>query len=139
MVEAATTLVGYGLGDLAKSHHLIASFDHWIAFILLSALSIHLLYDSAKNEPTSTVPALTLVTAIATSVDALVVGVSLALVHVSIWQAVLCIGLVTWVVASVGAYIGSGVGQRNQTLAQRVGGCLLFAIGVWILLHHLTD
>ena len=127
--QALMPLIGYYLGVQFQS--LIESFDHWI--MLREAFS--------SDEKDATCGALDfktmLLLAIATSIDALVVGVSFACLQVNIWRAVLVIGLTTFAFSVFGARMGSALGAKWGKKAEVVGGVILILIGVKILLEHL--
>ncbi|MDR2514536.1 MAG: manganese efflux pump MntP family protein [Christensenellaceae bacterium] len=132
-------LIGYLFGSTVS--HYITAVDHWIAFALLLLIGGKMLYDAIKNEPEDSVdPTQTLrllILAVATSIDALAVGVSLALVDADIWQASACIGLVTFALCAVGVMLGKRLGQVFQRRAMLAGGLVLCFLGCKILIEHL--
>jgi len=129
--------VGFGLRGL------IMSIDHWIAFGLLFLVGIKMLIEAfrpEKNEDEERCVHKTFVLfflAIATSIDALVVGVSFAFLRVALIFSSLLIGLVTFLISLSGVYIGKRFGHLFENKVEIVGGLVLIAIGVKILLSHL--
>lgn len=122
--------------------NLISTFDHWIAFIILTVIGIKMVYESGqigrieKKIDTTSVFAL-LFLSVATSIDALAVGFSFTVINVSVAGPVAIIGLVTFLVSAGGMYIGSKVGHFFEKKAEAIGGLILIAIGIKILLEHL--
>ncbi|OUO54102.1 hypothetical protein B5F77_04305 [Parabacteroides sp. An277] len=138
--QALFTLVGYLLGYSFLK--LIEAFDHWIAFGLLLYLGGRMVWESLSHkEETERMNPLCLKTlcglGVATSIDALAVGVSLALLKSSLSQIVLIIALVTFLFASFGVCFGSKVGNRVNLKLDLIGGLILIGIGVKILIEHL--
>ena len=141
--QALMPLVGYILGS--KFTSMIDSIDHWIAFILLSIIGIGMLkeaYEAHKegdshqaSDDTSFKIMLTL--AIATSIDALAVGVTFAFLDVAIIPAVIFIGCVTFVISTIGVCIGHLFGSRYRVGAEIIGGLVLICLGIKILFSHL--
>jgi putative Mn2+ efflux pump MntP len=139
--QAAMPLVGWLLGSTFSSY--IRDVDHWIAFGLLGLIGGKMLYEAFSpkddvDEDSDRLPLRELlVLAVATSVDALAVGVTLAFLPVSIGGAVALIGVTTTVVAFVGVVVGRRVGSRFGKPAEIAGGVILILIGLNILLEHL--
>ena len=139
--QAIMPLVGFFLGLLFADA--IVSFDHWVAFGLLAIIGINMLKEAfSKEECESCGCDLSvknmLVMAIATSIDALAVGISLAMAgDVNIWVAVGLIGVITFTLSGVGVKIGNVFGSRFEKKAQIAGGCILILLGLKILLEHL--
>ena len=133
-------LIGYFLGiNFAKY---IEGFDHWIAFALLGFLGVKMLYEALGDEEESAGDKVDFKTmfplAIATSIDALAVGISLAMAgNVNIWVAILLIGITTGVLSGVGVKIGNVFGSRFEKKAQIAGGAILILLGLKILLEGL--
>lgn len=142
LMEATTPLIGYFFGVLSKDF--VQDFDHWLAFILLSGLGLSLIYKSLvvpnnqKNNATKQEQWLLLLTALATSIDAMVIGMSLAFLSVNIWLACLLIGLATTLMATLGVYLGHKLSESIGKYAEMMGGLLLIIIGLSILLTHLS-
>ncbi len=136
--QALMPLLGYWLGSAFGST--IARWDHWIAFGLLAAIGGHMIKESFTPDRAddSFAPVTMLVLALATSIDAMAVGVTFALLpNVALWQSVATIGVVTFVFSAVGVAAGSALGRRFGPRAKRLGGVILIAIGLKILLEHL--
>lgn len=119
----------------------IARFDHWAAFTLLTLVGVKMLLDARGEEkPDAADPTrgLMLVTlSVATSIDALAVGLSMALLQVDVWVPAVVIGLVAAGMTTMGIYFGARLGPRLGHWARLAGGCVLLGIGVRILLSHL--
>ena len=119
----------------------LTAFDHWVAFGLLALIGGKMLWESFRpsesggQDPTRGWMLLTL--AIATSIDALAVGLSLAVLDVSIWVPSIVIGIVAAVLTVIGALFGSRLGRRFGVWAERFGGVVLIGIGIRILVSHL--
>ncbi|CDG21158.1 conserved membrane protein of unknown function [Xenorhabdus poinarii G6] len=143
LVEACTPLIGWSLGLYASQY--IMEWDHWIAFSLLLILGCRMIMESCKNEPETahkTTPqrhsSVTLIlTAIATSLDAMAIGVGLAFLQVDILHTAMTIGLITMIMATLGILIGRYIGPLLGKKAELVGGLILIAIGFNILFEHL--
>ena len=121
----------------------IVAYGHWVAFGLLGAIggrmirqAGHAYRDSARKDPTRGWSLVTL--SVATSLDALAVGVSLALLGISIWLPSAIIGLVAAGMSLVGILLGSRLGSRTRRWAERIGGLVLIGIGVHIVVAHLS-
>ena len=132
-------LIGYFLG--VSFADFVSSVDHWIAFILLGIIGGNMIKESFhKEECCSVDPDFSsrtmLAMAIATSIDALAIGVSFAFLKVNIWHAVLLIGITTALFSGVGVYIGNIFGNRYKSKAEFAGGFILIAMGLKILLDH---
>jgi len=137
--QALMPLIGW-LAGLGISEH-IKEYDHWIAFILLSFVGGKMIYEGlTKNgeEKDTELEILTLLSqSIATSIDAFVVGVSFALLNLSIVAPVIIIGTVTFGVSLMGLYLGKLFGKKLGKSVEVIGGIVLFGIGLKILLEHL--
>ena len=130
-------LIGFALGVRFQS--LITSIDHWIAFILLSLIGINMIRESggeAENLDACFTFKAMLPLAIATSIDALAVGVTFAFLKVQIIPAVSFIGITTFVISCAGVLIGNRFGARYKSKAELAGGIVLILMGVKILLEH---
>ena len=129
-------LAGLGLKDV------IASVDHWIAFGLLGLIGCKMIVESFRLQPTEKktavlrVPTL-LVLSVATSIDALAVGITFSVLHEPIVTPILIIGAITFVVALAGVYIGDRFGHLFESKIEVAGGLVLIGIGVKILIEHL--
>ena len=140
--QALMPLIGYFLGALFADT--IEAFDHWVAFGLLVLIGVNMLREAfgkpeENREETADFSARTMfVMAVATSIDALAVGISLAMAgDVDIFTAVGLIGLTTFLLSAVGVRIGSVFGSRYETKAEAAGGVILILLGIKILLEHL--
>ena len=139
--QALMPLIGYLLGTQFQT--LITSVDHWIAFVLLVLIGGNMVRESFGEEEeldasfTPKAMPVLLFQAVATSIDALAMGVTFAFLQVNIAFAVLFIGVTTFVLSAVGLKIGNIFGARFKTLAERFGGAVLILMGVKILLEHL--
>lgn len=137
--QALMPLIGWALGIRFQS--LITNIDHWIAFVLLAVIGANMIKESFSKEeecPDASFGFKTMLTlAVATSIDALAVGVTFAFLDVNIVPAVLLIGMTTFVCSAVGAKIGNVFGNRFQSKAEFLGGLVLIGIGLKILIEHL--
>lgn len=136
--QAIMPLIGYLLG--ISFQNLIVSIDHWIAFILLGIIGINMIKESLGddeniNDSFSFKDMLPL--AIATSIDALAIGITFAFLKVNIILAVFLIGTITFVFSALGIKIGSIFGDKFKNKAELIGGIVLIIIGIKILLEHL--
>jgi len=122
----------------------ITRFDHWIAFALLVFIGVKMIIDTVKEsreeEKTEEfqlkIRELFLL-AIATSIDALAVGISFAFLNINIYSSIAIIGIITFILSIIGVFIGNKFGTRFKTKAGYAGGIILILIGVKILLEHL--
>lgn len=136
--QAAMPLLGYFLGSSFSG--LITGFDHWIAFVLLGLIGANMIRESRGGEETlndrfdfkAMLPL-----AVATSIDALAVGVTFAFLQVNIWYAVLFIGVITFLFSAAGVKIGNAFGARCKSKAELFGGIVLVVMGLKILIEHL--
>ncbi len=130
-------LIGYMLG--VRFQNAITSIDHWVAFILLGLIGINMIKESRSQEeecdPSFDVRSM-LILAVATSIDALAVGVTFAFLQVQIIPAVLFIGVTTCVLSMAGVRIGHVFGCRYKSRAELFGGLILVIMGTKILLEH---
>ncbi len=136
--QAAMPVLGYLLGSQFGS--LITTYDHWIAFALLVLIGGKMILESRsageRVDPSFDARAM-LPLAVATSIDALAVGVSFAFLNVDIVPAIIFIGVTTLVVSVVGLKLGNVLGARSKSRAEIFGGVILIGIGTKILLEHL--
>lgn len=138
-------VLGWFLGQ--SVHHFIEAWDHWLAFVLLAWIGGNMLRSGIgglrKNEPVScpqsdpTAGWNLLLLAVATSIDALAVGVSFAFLSVNIGAAVSFIGVITFALSMVGVKVGSLFGAKYKSKAELAGGIILILMGLKILLEHL--
>lgn len=137
-------LIGWWAGTYFEN--LITSVDHWIAFILLGIIGINMIRESREGKDSGEKSGVTewisgreiLVMAVATSIDALAVGISFAFLQVSIVPAVCLIGITTFVMSFAAAVLGNKVGGKLGKYAELTGGIILILIGTKILIEHLT-
>ncbi|WP_099468194.1 manganese efflux pump MntP [Konateibacter massiliensis] len=143
--QAVMPLIGYLLGVSFQSK--ITSVDHWIAFVLLGIIGINMIRESfrggcgCEDDHCDTDASLNFksmfVLAVATSIDALAVGITFAFLKVDILPAISFIGGVTFVLSMVGVKVGNVFGSKYKSKAELAGGVILILIGVKILLEHL--
>ncbi len=142
--QALMPLIGFWLGSLFARQ--IVAVDHWIAFALLAFIGLNMLKeafssennesDSNKNSDFSVKTMFAM--AVATSIDALAVGVSLSMAGgVNIWTSIALIGIITFALSAIGVKIGSIFGDKFEKKAQAAGGVILILLGIKILLEHL--
>lgn len=143
LFQALMPLIGYLLGVNFSS--LIQSVDHWIAFILLSLIGANMIKEAVSSKEECEVAdtgssyafRVMLPLAVATSIDALAVGVSFAFLAVDIIPAICFIGVCTFILSAAGVKIGSVFGNRFEKKAEIAGGIILILMGLKILLEHL--
>lgn len=136
-------VLGYLLGQTFSGF--ISAFDHWVALILLGAIGLKMIIETIRDmksegccdgERPFTMQVL-LLQAVATSIDALAVGISFAVMDVNIWSAACFIGIVTFACSLAGSFLGSRFGQFLKTKAQFLGGAILIGIGLKIFIEHM--
>ncbi len=140
--QAVMPLIGWLLGTGVKEY--VESFDHWVAFGILGLLGGKMIYESFISDPgdRSFNPLdikVMIGMAIATSIDALVVGFSFALLDYKIMISVAIIGSVTYIVAMLGMLFGKKIGSRLGRQMEMLGGVMLILIGLKILVQHLFE
>ena len=132
-------LIGFALGVRFQSF--ITSIDHWIAFVLLGLIGANMIRESREQDEENLSDSFSFGTmlplAVATSIDALAVGVTFAFLQVSILPAVCFIGATTFVLSCIGIRIGHVFGLKYKSRAERFGGAVLILMGIKILLEHL--
>ena len=137
--QALMPAIGYVLGRQFES--LITSVDHWIAFVLLGIIGGNMIREALKGDAEEMDDSFTFRTmlplAIATSIDALAMGVTFAFLQVQIVPAVLFIGVTTFVLSAIGLKVGNVFGAKYKSRAELFGGVVLVLMGVKILLEHL--
>lgn len=138
--QALMPVIGFFLGALFADA--IEAFDHWVAFILLAIIGINMLKEALSQEEETASADMCVKTmfimAVATSIDALAVGISLAMAgSVNILAAALLIGVCTFLLSAIGVKIGNVFGSRYEKKAQMAGGIILILLGVKILMEHL--
>ena len=142
LFQALMPIIGWMIGVSFK--HYIVSFDHWIAFLLLLGLGGKMIYDDLKceGEEDSFDPQKRLVVmglALATSIDALVVGVNFAFLDMSITMPIYLIGIVSFILSLLGVFIGCYLGTKVKVKFTLIGGIILIGLGVNILNEHLSQ
>ena len=137
--QAMMPLIGYLLGT--SFAEMIESVDHWIAFVLLFIIGGNMIREALSGEADETdcsyCPKSMFPMAVATSIDALAVGVSFAFLQVNIVPAVSFIGITTFVLSAVGVVVGNVFGSRFKSKAEFIGGIVLIGMGTKILIEHL--
>lgn len=141
-IEAITPVIGWAAGLAAAQF--VQEWDHWIAFTLLLGLGLRMIWsgvreaEEVEEKPTQHSFWLLAITAVATSIDALAVGVGLAFINVNIISAALAIGLATMIMVTIGVMLGRVMGAVIGKRAEIIGGVVLIGIGSVILHEHLT-
>ena len=137
--QALMPLLGYALGSQFKQA--VEAIDHWIAFALLTLIGVNMIKEAFSKEEESTDDSLSVKTmfllAIATSIDALAVGITYAFLQVDIIPAVSFIGATTFILSVTGVKAGNVFGMRYKAKAEIAGGAILIVIGIKILIEHL--
>lgn len=137
--QALMPFIGYLLGKNFESF--ITNIDHWIAFILLSIIGINMIRECLKNDEEIYNDKFNIKTmvplAIATSIDALAIGVTFSFLRINIYLSTLSIGIITFVTSMLGVIIGKKFGDKFEKKAQIIGGIILIIIGSKILLQHI--
>ena len=133
-------VIGYFVGSAFEVY--INKYDHWIAFVLLVFIGIHMVYEALHEDEDDVNDSFSLkeltVLAIATSIDALIIGVSFAaLPNVNIAFSASTIALITFTLSAVGVAIGNKFGSRFKSKAEIAGGVILVCIGTKVLIEHL--
>ena len=139
--QALMPVLGYFLG--VSFADFVENVDHWIAFILLGIIGGNMIKESFSDKCDASSPDFSFKTmsamAVATSIDALAIGVSFAFLRINIWEAVVMIGLTTAAFSAAGLMIGNVFGSRYKSKAEFTGGFILVAMGLKILLEHLCS
>lgn len=139
--QALMPILGWMLGKQFEQY--ITSVDHWIAFGLLAFIGGKMVVEACQKEETQEIPTAKndlqeiIILAIATSIDALAVGITFAFLKTNIMEAVTIIGIITFILSIVGVLIGNQFGTRYKNKAEFAGGVILIMIGTKILLEHL--
>jgi len=141
LFQAFMPLIGWLAGLSLRDF--IASIDHWIAFILLSFIGCKMIYESIKTESSERKinPLniyILLMLSIATSIDALAIGISFAFLMISIITPMIIIGIVTFLLSFIGVFIGNKKGHFFEGKIEILGGFILIGIGIKILIEHLA-
>ena len=137
--QAIMPLIGYLLG--IRFEKAIETIDHWIAFGLLTAIGINMIKESLKNDENDINDDVGFKTmfilALATSIDALAVGVTFAFLRTNIFIPLIFIGIITFVLSFIGVKIGNKFGDKLKNKSEKLGGVILILMGIKILLDHL--
>lgn len=137
--QAVMPVIGYFLGTTFE--RFITNVDHWIAFILLVGIGINMVkeaFDKESENRNDNVDVKTmLVLSIATSIDALAIGITFACLKIHIVMPVIAIGLITFIISVIGVKIGNRFGDKYEKKAEIMGGVILILLGIKILLEHL--
>ena len=137
--QALMPAIGWLLGSAFAD--MIEAVDHWIAFVLLALIGGNMIREALGHEEEDADPSLApiamLLLAVATSIDALAVGVTFAFLRVAVVPAVTLIGVCTFAISAAGVKIGNVFGARYKSRAELLGGIVLVLIGLRILLDHL--
>lgn len=134
--QALMPLIGFFLGK--QFEYIITNIDHWIVFGLLVIIGANMLMSHDEDElDCSLSPKAMLPLAIATSIDALAVGITLGVLGANIWLSIAIIGITTFILSGIGVKVGSIFGTKYKRKAEITGGIVLILIGVKVLLEHL--
>ena len=137
--QALMPVAGYFLGVYFKD--MIVAVDHWIAFGLLALIGANMIREAFSRGDAKVDCSLSfknmLISALATSIDALAIGITLAFLYVNIWFAAALIGVITFILSGIGVKAGSVFGEKYKSKAELSGGIILILLGVKILLEHM--
>lgn len=139
--QALMPILGYYLGVHFSSY--VEAFDHWIAFSLLAFIGGSMIKEAFDKEESCDKKSsdfgfkTMLLLAVATSIDALIVGVTFAFLEVNIWSAIVLIGIITFILSIIGLKLGNIYGAKYKSKAEIAGGVILILMGLKILLEHL--
>ena len=139
--QALMPTIGYFLGSAFES--LVTNIDHWIAFILLGIIGGNMIKEAfckekENEESNDDISFKTMfVLAVATSIDALAIGITFAFLRVNLLLAISMIGIITFVISIIGTKVGNKFGSKYEKKAELAGGIILILIGIKILLEHL--
>ena len=143
-IEAATPIVGWAAGISAAK--VVAAWDHWIAFVLLGVLGAHMIIGGLRPGKDDVAEKLArhsfwnlAATGLATSIDAMAVGVGLAFLDVNIIAVAAAIGVTTFVMVTIGVMLGRSLGALAGKRAEIAGGIVLIGVGTTILVQHLAS
>lgn len=140
--QAVMPALGWLAGRTLSS--LVSSIDHWIAFLLLTIIGGKMIYEAQKEKEDKKMmnplkPHILLALSVATSIDALAVGITFAFLNVTIITPVAIIGLITFILSFVGVHIGNRMGHFFEKKIEILGGLILIGIGLKILIQHLME
>ncbi|PLX23858.1 MAG: hypothetical protein C0599_03320 [Salinivirgaceae bacterium] len=139
LFQGVLPVIGWFVGK--GFQNIIAAYDHWVAFVLLSAIGGKMIYEgfSKKEDQSCFCPSQNLVLAgmaLATSIDALIVGIGIGLLGETIWIPAIIIGIITFAFSFSGIYIGHHLGHKLNIKLELIGGLVLIGLGIKILLEH---
>ena len=138
LFQGLMPVIGYFVGRSFADY--VVSVDHWIAFGLLAIIGVNMIREAISGEEEvvdgNFGVRTMLIMAIATSIDALAVGISMAFLDVNIWISATVICAVTLILSAMGVYLGSAFGSRLGSKAGIIGGLILIAIGIKIVVEH---
>ena len=137
--QALMPLIGYYLGNFFKDK--IIFIDHYISLVLLSFIGISMIREAFNKETISNASINykeMIILAISTSIDALIVGITLSFLNVNIWLSTIIIGLITFIITNFGFKIGTIFGNKYGKIAEIIGGIILILMGIKIVLEHLN-
>lgn len=137
--QALMPFLGYMLG--LRFEKIINAITHWLSFILLSIIGINMIKESFNKDKENVNDDVSFKTmfilALATSIDALAVGITFAFLKVNIYFPIICIGIITFIMSFIGVKIGTKFGDKFNNKAETIGGIILIIMGFKILLEHL--
>ena len=135
--QSLMPFIGYYLGSFFSNQ--IKAFDHYFAFILLGFIGLSMIKDAKENQNISESLNFKemILLSLATSIDALIVGVTFSFLEVNLYLSILIIGIITFILTSIGYNIGTYFGTKYQKKAQIIGGLILIIMGIKILIEHL--
>ena len=137
--QALMPLIGFFLGKSISEFLVVI--DHWVIFCLFVILGANMIFECWSNKSDSLNSYIDfssmVLPAIATSIDALVIGISFALIDVNIILAIIIIGVISFILTSIGVLLGSKIGERNSNITKFIGGLVLIIIGIKTLIEHL--
>lgn len=135
--QAAMPFLGWLLCYSTREY--IESFDHWIAFALLGLIGAKMIKESFEEKESSEEPSISklIVLAIATSIDALAIGITLTVLKIDIFYPCFIIGIITFLLSFTGVYLGTKFGKLFSNKVEIIGGIILIGIGTKILIEHL--
>ena len=137
LFQGIMPFIGYVIGSYFEEF--IVNIDHWIVFGLLFIIGCNMISESKEDSECNSDISLSLMLplAIATSIDALAMGITFAFLKVNIFISVLCIGIITFIMSFLGVYLGGKVGNKYEKKAKVLGGIILIILSVKILLEHI--
>jgi len=131
-------ILGWVAGESMADY--ISAFDHWVAFILLTIIGVKMIFESITNKPNNFLRTynikVILILSVATSIDALAVGLSFSFLGISIFFAAIIIGVVAFFLSFLGVYVGRRFGKFLKNRIEILGGLILIGIGLKILFDH---